>query len=633
LFPPVADPLLTLDSPLLGRPLERTAWTLPPRREVAPDSPTVLVVAHVFYPEVWPDIEDRLARIPEAYDLLITLVRGRAESLEPEINRRLPHARIHHVQNRGRDLGPLVELSNRGLFDGYDAILKVHTKRSPHRLDGDAWRVTLLDGVLPSPEGVRRILELLRSDPDVGIVCPTGHIKGPETWGSDQVLVEALAARMPFAFDPEGLRYPAGSMYWARPWVLQRLADLHLTDEHFENEADHLDGSTAHALERYIGVSAAASGLEVVETDAVPSRLHRARGRARTSPRVLAFYLPQYHRTPENDAWWGEGFTDWVNVDKAQPLFDGHRQPLQVGELGRYDLAEPQVMRAQAALAAQHGLAGFVMYHYWFDGRPVLDTPLRNLLADPTIEFPFALCWANESWTRSWDGLENDVLIEQTYSLGWVDGYYDAIRPALLDPRYLRVDDKPLLVVYRAGHLPKGEDAVRRWRQRAEEDGLGGLHVLGLVPSRDFESLPASVGSALDGLVRFPPGSGIGLQSLRSLLGDAADGLSGDVYSYDAAVDGADMSTTGPHGLRIHPGVMPGWDNTARRGTAAYVFHGSNPLSFRRWVTRATRAVGDEGLVFVNAWNEWAECAVLEPQGDAGRTYLEALSDAAATTR
>ena len=315
----------------------------------------MLVVAHVYYPEVWFDIEDRLARIPEPYDLVISLVEGRTAVLESEIAERLPHAIVHRVPNVGRDLGPLVELARAKAFDGYDAILKVHTKRSPHRHDGDGWRVALLDGLMPSPEGIRRIIELLRRDDSVGLVVPNGHISGSETWGSNRPLVEALAARIPFAFDPDLLRYPAGSMYWARPWVLRRLADLELGPEHFEPEAGHVDGSTAHALERFVGVAAQASGLDLVEADDVPSRLHRARRKPSRRPEVLAFYLPQFHQIPENDAWWGADFTDWVNVERARPLYDGHPQPVEPGELSRYDLSDPEVMRRQAALAADYG--------------------------------------------------------------------------------------------------------------------------------------------------------------------------------------------------------------------------------------------------------------------------------------
>ncbi|MDX6216406.1 MAG: hypothetical protein QOG99_1990, partial [Frankiales bacterium] len=319
LFPPAVRSVEWVDSPLLTEPL---ALRDPVVRDLAvlPRRNPVLVVAHVYYPEVWPDIEDRLSRMPEPFDMVVTLVRGRSESLEEPLQRRIPHARVLLVDNHGRDMGPLVDLANRGCFDGYETVLKVHTKRSVHRVDGDAWRVELLDGVLESPESVRRTLALLRTDRDVGIVAPTGHLRGPETWGSDLELVQALSARYPFAFDPDHLLYPAGSMYWCKAWVLQRLADMQLTTSHFAPEADHLDGSTAHALERFVGVLSTVAGLDQVELADVPSRLHKARRHMAASPAVYAFYLPQYHQVPENDAWWGEGFTDWVNVAKAEPL-------------------------------------------------------------------------------------------------------------------------------------------------------------------------------------------------------------------------------------------------------------------------------------------------------------------------
>jgi lipopolysaccharide biosynthesis protein len=270
------------------------------------------------------------------------------------------------------------------------------------------------------------------------------------------------------------------------------------------------------------------------------------------------------------------------------------------------------------------------MHHYWFDGRKLLDTPLRNLLEDPSIEFPFALCWANENWTRRWDGLDSDVLIAQSYSEGWADRFYDDILPALNDPRYVTVDGRPLLVLYRVGHIKNASAAIERWKERARDDGLGGLHVLAINHSRHFEGLPHGVENAIDGLVQFPPLAGIGLQSVRNRAPGMSSSHSGDVYSYDAAVNGAELATTGPHGLRIHPGVMPGWDNTPRRRDASYVFHGANPPSFRRWLARASAAAlagGGTALLFVNAWNEWAESAHLEPDARFGRAYLEAVRD------
>jgi len=378
-------------------------------------------------------------------------------------------------------------------------------------------------------------------------------------------------------------------------------------------------------------VAAQASGLELVEAADVASRLHRARRKPKRRPKVLAFYLPQFHPIPENDAWWGDGFTDWLNVEQARPLYDGHPQPVEPGELGRYDLSDPEAMRRQGALAADYGVDGFIMHHYWFDGRPLLEQPLRNLLDDPTIDFPFALCWSNENWTRRWDGLDSEVLIAQSYSEGWADRFYDDILPALRDFRYLTVDGRPLLVLYRIGHIKNARAAIERWKERATSDGLAGLHVLAVVHSRQFEGLPRGIEDVIDGLVRFPPLAGIGLHSVKNIAPGTSASLKGDIYSYDAAVNSADLATTGPPGLRVHPGVMPGWDNTPRRGDSAYVFHGANPLSFRRWLARAaTAAAAGAGphLLFVNAWNEWAEGAHLEPDARFGRAYLEAVRDA-----
>ena len=240
----------------------------------------------------------------------------------------------------------------------------------------------------------------------------------------------------------------------------------------------------------------------------VSSRLRRARRRPPRRPKVLAFYLPQFHQIPENDVWWGTGFTDWVNVDRARPLYEDHLQPVEPGELGRYDLSDPDVMRRQAALAAEYGVDGFVMHHYWFDGRQLLDTPLRNLLDDPTIDFPFALCWANENWTRRWDGLDSEVLIAQRYSKDWADRFYDDIRPALGDPRYIAVDGRPLLVLYRVGHIDNAAAAIARWKERAQDDGLGGLHVLAVQSFTAFRGAAATASrtSSTDsyGFLRWP---------------------------------------------------------------------------------------------------------------------------------
>ena len=321
LFPPEVPPpggLVTAASPLLAHPQLATGRRHP-SLEGSPSDARILVVAHVYYPEVWFDLEDRLARIPEPYDLVISLVEGCTEVLEPEIATRLPHAMIHRIPNLGRDLGSLVDLAGAGLFDDYDAILKVHTKRSPHRIDGDAWRVALLDALMPSPEGIRRFVELLRRDRSVGLVVPSGSLHGPETWGSNQVLVEALAARIPFAFDPDVLRYPAGSMYLGAPVgsppARRSTAWARALRARGESRR-RLDRARARALRRRGPPGIRASTSSTLPTSRLGCTVCGGGRPAR--PKVLAFYLPQFHQIPENDAWWGTGFTDWAQR-RARP--------------------------------------------------------------------------------------------------------------------------------------------------------------------------------------------------------------------------------------------------------------------------------------------------------------------------
>lgn len=589
--------------------------------------PTILVVAHVHYPELWGDIDDRLSRMPQAFDLIVTVTEGIATSAIPTIMQRHPKARIEVVPNKGRDWAPLVRLANKGLLSGYDAIAKVHTKKSEHRIDGDGWRLALLDGIFESPHQISNIIELLNEDRSVGLIAPTGHVVGTEHWGSNQGIVEALAYRLPMAFDPDELRFPAGSMFWCRPWILERLADLDINDDHFEPEAGQYDATTAHSLERLIGVFTQVAGMDIVEVMDVKPRLANYRRNPKTKPNIYAFYLPQYHQCPENDEFWGEGFTDWDNVKKAKPLFEGHRQPILPSEdIGFYDLKDPAVLRKQAKMAKDHGINGFIFHHYWFDGRKVLDTPINNWLNDPTIDLPLAINWANESWTRRWDGLDQEVLIQQTYGDNWANRFWDDIAPFLQDPRYIRVDGKPMLLVYRMGQIPNALDAIDTWRKRAAEDGHPALHLLAVMPGRDFEPIEQSVIAELDGMVAFPPGSQIDLASIANhITTTTSTHLTGDVFSYPAST-----AMTEPYTFTTvptSPTVMPGWDNTARRGTDAYIFHGSNTLSWARSL-RSTHVRNPRMSIFVNAWNEWAESAVLEPSQRFGRSLLASLQDA-----
>ena len=344
---------------------------------------------------------------------------------------------------------------------------------------------------------------------------------------------------------------------------------------------------------------------------------------------VLAFYLPQFHPTPENDAWWGKGFTEWANVTSARPLYLGHNQPNLPSELGFYDLRVDEVRTAQMDLAATHGVEGFMYYYYWFAGKRLLSKPLETLLASD-INKPMCLMWANENWTRRWDGRSSDVLMGQDYEHVPATEFIDDVIEFLADPRYLRVDGRPVLAVYRIAQIPDFRAVIQVWRDRARAAGLGELFLLSVDVLREFDGLVGGPKSAgLDGLLGFPP------HNLKwewmSHGGLAMDPrFKGNLLSYRAMERDAEFRLAVLED-GYFPGVMVTFDNTARRQWSSDIWYGTNPYTFRRWFSAAVSAVAHrepaERLVFVNAWNEWAEGAVLEPSMKFGRSYLLAVRD------
>jgi GT2 family glycosyltransferase/glycosyltransferase involved in cell wall biosynthesis len=339
--------------------------------------------------------------------------------------------------------------------------------------------------------------------------------------------------------------------------------------------------------------------------------------------RGIAIYLPQFHRVPENDAWWGEGFTEWTNVKRARPMFDGHQQPhVPHPDIGYYDLADATVLERQAAMARRYGIHGFCFYHYWFDGRRILEKPVDRLLASGTPDFPFCLCWANENWTRAWDGLDREILLAQKHSPDSDERFIRELLPALRDPRYITVEGKPLLAVYRPGLLAEPAATAERWRRIAAEEGLPGLH---LVAFHSFDQNdPTSYG--FDAAIQFPPLQ-IPVANIRETgLSGMDRQFRGGVLDYREAMCHSIARPTPPYPL--YRGVMPGWDNTARRMERATAWINSSPELYGRWlravIERMQREQPQEHqLVFINAWNEWAEGAHLEPDVRNGYRNLE----------
>jgi lipopolysaccharide biosynthesis protein len=343
--------------------------------------------------------------------------------------------------------------------------------------------------------------------------------------------------------------------------------------------------------------------------------------------RAIAFYLPQYHRIKENDEWWGEGFTEWSHVRRAAPFYEGHilpRKPLP--PLGYYDLLNGDVMAQQAALARSHGIGGFCFYWYWFEGRRLLERPVEAFLGDARIDMPFCLCWANENWTRAWDGHTRHVLLEQEHSAADDLRFIEAVLPYMKDRRYITVNGTHLLLIYRVEKFPSIADTVARRRGAAREAGIE----LYLVNALSFRTVnPERIG--FDAAYQFPP-----LFVNRVML--ERSGLkfhrpfNGRLLSY---LEAARSQVKNRYVCKVFRGVMPSWDNTPRRGDRGDVYHGASPQLFQRWLTTSRRITeqlfsGEEQLLFINAWNEWGETAILEPCSVYGRQYLQAASSALA---
>lgn len=336
--------------------------------------------------------------------------------------------------------------------------------------------------------------------------------------------------------------------------------------------------------------------------------------------KVIAFYLPQFHPIPENDAWWGEGFTEWVGVARAEPLFRGHYQPHLPADLGYYDLRLPQVREEQAELARQYGVHAFCYYHYWFGGKRLLERPFNEVLSSGRPDLPFVLCWANEPWSRRWNGRAQDVLQPQAYSAEDDLAHIRWLLPALGDDRAVRVDGKPVLIIYQARDLPDPAATVDRWRTEVARAGLEGLHLLTVETGWD-EGWDATE-AGFDAKILFQPQFSRLQTAPRLAVGP--DSLR--VYDYAEAV--RVLSSVPSVSYPTYEAVCAGWDNTPRTGSAGWVLHGSTPELYERWLRAAVdRAVSkpvDERIVFVNAWNEWGEGAHLEPDQRHGPAYLEA---------
>lgn len=365
----------------------------------------------------------------------------------------------------------------------------------------------------------------------------------------------------------------------------------------------------------------------VQKTSTSPAPDHRG-----ASVKAIAFYLPQFHPIAENDSWWGRGFTEWSNVTKARALFDLHHQPKLPADLGYYDLRNPDTQLAQANLAHDHNVHGFCYYYYWFGGKKILNQPIEQMVESGEPDFPFCVCWANENWSRNWDGQNRYVLLKQTYSEESNRALIREFIKLMKDPRYIRFNGKPVLIVYRIRIIPNWRETAEMWRSECRKAGIGEIHLcavrFGLEP---LEGAPEAFG--LDAYVLFPPHETRRIDA-RGHVPNLRDGFNGEIFGYDDAVEGDLERFDNGAPWPVHRGAMVSWDNTARRQRDSRIYFGSTPARLYYWLKNIIQQEDknhpdrEERLVFINAWNEWAEGAMLEPSQLFGRGYLKAVERA-----
>lgn len=350
--------------------------------------------------------------------------------------------------------------------------------------------------------------------------------------------------------------------------------------------------------------------------------------------KYLAFYLPQYHPFKENDEWWGAGFTEWTNVTKAVPQFVGHYQPRLTGGLGYYDLRNKDTIAQQMALARKYGIYGWCIYYYWFDGKTLMEGPLKTIAENPELNLPFCLCWANENWSRRWDGKENDILIAQNYGPDFPRKFISDVKKYMRDARYIRIEGRPVLIVYNANQIPDLENTLKCWRVYGREADLGELYLLAV----DFALSHESKKSGFDGFIEFPPHSvyNYSMEDIHGKLSFINGQCNSQVYDYQQIV--REKRYLSRDMKNYYKGVTLAWDNTARKPYAATVYHNYSVAAFREWLKDVTEATmenrkREERFVFINAWNEWAEGTYLEPDAKYGYANLKAVRDTLLSVR
>jgi len=597
---------------------------------------------HLSQPDLMQDWILRLGFIPMAFDLFLSIPdNGEINGLEQALATALPNLRdliIRPVPANGGAVAALM-IEFGGRLADYDYVAHFQASFGQADLDGQNAHAAAMDRLCGSLSGVRQIFSLLQND--ARIVYPAGTAGRPDLETRTDATERAFLDKLP-DFDLEGLQRVEpvqGMMFWARGACLEeflaipaRYAEFVDTSSGGDTKGQTLGRLLAACIGRHKGRSYRLESSGQTERPSVYCETQTDfSGQIKHSDiKVLAYYLPQFHPTPENDEWHGKGFTEWHKVAAANPLFYGHyQQHVPHPDIGYYHLAAPEDLAKQALLMQKSGVHGMIFYHYWFSGRMILEKPAQMLLDNPQINMPFCFCWANENWTRRWDGNEREILLGQTYSSRDARAFIRYLIPFFKDERYIKVGGRPMLHVYRPSDIKDCEAYLSIWREECESHGLKAPYVVatlarGAASPRDY-GMDAGVERVLydwtDGAV-----------------GDICDTLQaywpldGGMLDYGEVADHYMNKALNPD-FTLFRALVPIWDNTARYGSQALGLHGFTPKKMQAWLealmTYAKACLpSDRRFVVVNAWNEWAEGAHLEPDVQFGYGYLNTVGRA-----
>lgn len=611
----------------------------------------IAVHVHLHYADMLDSLIGYLSHIPCPFDLFVsTCDEVMAGSVEATFRAALNQAGAIHVAqvpNRGRDVAPML-LTFGERLRAYDVVAHFHTKKSPHSSSLAGWYDELMEALCGSRLCVAQILALFASDAKFVYFNSCKIMLSDETGWSDNLPIARALLERSTTYDINDfpiIDFPQGTMFWASGSALQPLLDLPLQLEDFPSEPIAADGTLAHAVER----------LPLILAHRVPGRNYRLEGldsQANSSPwyedqfdfsemiehpsvKVLAYYLPQFHATPENDEWHGAGFTEWHKVRSAQPLFvDHYQQHVPHSDIGYYSLEDKAVFSQQLDMMHMAGVHGLIFYHYWFAGRRILERPAQMLLNSPEIAMPYCFCWANENWTRRWDGNEKEILLGQSYSDEDARAFITDLIPYFRDPRYITIDGRPVLFVYRPSAMDDAAAYVQIWGEECERHGVARPYLAATLTRGAVDAAHYGMDAASERVLHDWTGGAVPelkdtVQAYRPVEGSVLD--YGEVVAhYKQQV----MDRSRP----LFRSLVPTWDNTPRYGSQAIMLHRFNTRHFQDWLEfliadAEQHLTADRRFVIVNAWNEWAEGAHLEPDRYFGYGYLNAIGRALSARR